>query len=256
MHAVCNLSIVPVRKEPSDKSELVSQLLFGETVEVMDMQDSWRKVRMLFDNYTGWIDKKQIINITDDELLKIKTSKTFISSDLVQLAIWDKNQICPVVLGSFLPAYQDHKFFIGETEYVFEGNVIENGIPDSSRLLEHAYMYMNSPYLWGGRSPFGIDCSGFTQMVYKLCGFSLNRDSFKQAEQGITINLLEESKAGDLAFFDNAEGKITHVGIILPGSQIIHASGRVRIEKLDHQGIFNEELKGYSHNLRLIKRNF
>ena len=256
MFAVCNLSLVPVRKEPSDKSEMVSQLLFGEMIEIINKQDNWRKVKMLYDGYIGWLDKKQIVPITDDEIQKIKNGKQVISGDLVQITIWNGNQICPVVLGSSLPMYNNHKFFIGSTEFIFDGNVVTANLPDISRLVENAYMYLNSPYLWGGRSPFGIDCSGFTQMVFKLCGISLLRDTVQQVEQGATINLIEESKAGDLAFFDNAEGKISHVGMIIPGNQIIHASGKVRVDRIDHQGIYNEESKSYSHNLRVIKRYF
>ena len=175
---------------------------------------------------------------------------------MVQIAVWNKNQICPVVIGSSLPLFNEHKFNFGGVDFTFDGNVIDSDKSDITRLLEHAYMYLNSPYLWGGRSPFGIDCSGFTQIVFKLCGIVLQRDARLQAEHGTTINLIEESKPGDLAFFDNAEGKISHVGIIIPGNQIMHASGRVRIDKIDHQGIYNEELKGYSHNLRVIKRYF
>ena len=256
MFAVCNLSLVPVRKEPADRSEMVSQLLFGEIVEIINKQDNWRKVKMLYDGYIGWLDKKQIVPVTDNEIQKIKNGKQVISGDLVQITIWNGNQICPVVLGSSLPMYNDHKFFIGTTEFIFDGNVVTASLPDISRLVENAYMYLNSPYLWGGRSPFGIDCSGLTQMIFKLCGISLLRDTGQQVEQGATINLIEESKAGDLAFFDNTEGKISHVGMIIPGNQIIHASGKVRVDRIDHQGIYNDESKSYSHNLRVIKRYF
>ena len=253
MYAICNLSIVPIRREPSDKSELVTQLLFGETVEVLDKQDNWRKIKIDYDNYIGWVNKKQVASISSEEFQKIKSATPVLSGDLVQLAVWNKNQICPVVIGSTLPMYKDRKFFIGDIEYNFEGNTIESKTPDVTRLLENSYMYLNAPYLWGGRSPFGVDCSGFTQMVFKLCGIKLLRDAWQQAEQGNTVNLVEESKPGDLAFFDNADGKISHVGIIVSGNQIIHASGKVRIDRIDHQGIFNVDSKSYTHNLRLIK---
>jgi cell wall-associated NlpC family hydrolase len=140
-------------------------------------------------------------------------------------------------------------------EYTYDGSVKTLTRPDRSQLLENAYMYLNAPYLWGGRSPFGVDCSGFTQMVYKMSGLPIRRDAWQQAEQGVTINLLEEALPGDLAFFDNAEGRITHVGILLPGNKIIHASGRVRIDKIDHHGIFNETQQKYTHKLRVIKRH-
>ena len=256
MFALSNLSMIPVRSEPSDRSEMVSQLLFGETVEVIDKHDSWRRIRIYHDDYIGWVDKKQIISIDDDENKKIISGATSVSLDIVQIIIFNQSQIIPIVLGSTLPSYYDKKFRIATTEYLFDGNVKTFTAPDPEKVIEHAYIYLNAPYLWGGRSPFGIDCSGYTQMVYKLCGILLKRDSQQQAQQGNTIHLLEESKAGDLAFFDNAEGKIVHVGIILSNNKIIHASGKVHVDKLDHQGIFNVELNKYTHNLRLIKRFF
>ena len=121
-------------------------------------------------------------------------------------------------------------------------------------MADSAYTFINAPYLWGGRSPLGIDCSGFTQVVYKLAGQKLQRDAYQQADQGITLGFIEEAEAGDLAFFDNDEGKIIHVGILLGQGKIIHASGKVRIDRIDHQGIFNEETGKYSHKLRIIKR--
>lgn len=256
MYAITHLSLVSVRKEPSDKSEMVSQLLFGDMVEVMETKANWSKIRMFYDDYIGWIDKKQVISITKDQMNEIITSVPFVSTDLFQIVIWKQNQICPIVMASSLPLYDDHKFFMGQTEYSYEGTAVEASTAQPQKLLEQSYMYLNSPYLWGGRSPMGIDCSGLTQMVFKLCGMKLKRDAWQQAEQGETINLIDESKPGDLAFFHNAEGKISHVGIILPGNHIIHAHGKVRIDKIDHVGIYNSENSEYSHDLKLIKRFF
>lgn len=256
MIAICPLSIVPVRKEPSDRSEMVTQLLFGEFAEVLDKQDSWRKIKMLADGYTGWVDKKQLLGLEDADAAQLQIQPLSVSLDIVQLVVWNTHHVVPVVLGSSLPGFHDKKFHFANTDFLYEGNVATLSHPDTSRLLEHAYMYINAPYLWGGRSPFGIDCSGFTQMVYKLCGLSLRRDAWQQAEQGEVINLLEEARAGDLAFFDNAEGKIVHVGILMHNDAIIHSSGKVRIDKIDHQGIFNAETQKYSHNLRLIRRMY
>jgi cell wall-associated NlpC family hydrolase len=256
MYAICNLSMIPIRSEASDRSEMVSQLLFGESVEVIDKHDSWRKIKTQYDDYIGWIDKKQVMGITDDEHTRIISRHSTVTLDIVQIVIFNQSNIIPVVLGSTLPSYQEKKFSMGETSFSYDGNVRTFAAPEPEKLIEHAYMYLNAPYLWGGRSPFGIDCSGYTQMVFKLCGIFLKRDSQQQAQQGRTINLLEEAKPGDLAFFDNADGKIVHVGIVLPNRKIIHASGKVHIDKLDQQGIFNEETNKYTHTLRLIKRMF
>ena len=255
MFAICNLSVIPVRAEASDKSEMTSQLLFGETMEVIDKKDNWRKVRLLHDDYIGWVDVKQVIQLGDDEVAALRMTPPSVTFDIVQLVIYEKHHIIPIVLGSTLPSYSAPRLHFAGMEYTYEGTVRTLEKPQPGQVVENAYMYLNAPYLWGGRSPFGIDCSGFTQMVFHLCGMRLRRDAIQQAEQGTTVNLLEESRAGDLAFFDNADGRITHVGICLPENRIIHASGRVRIDKLDHHGIFNETLQKYTHKLRLLKRH-
>jgi len=157
-------------------------------------------------------------------------------------------------MGSTLPFYSNKSLSFGGNKYSFEGNTVLASAKRPENITLQAQLYLNSPYLWGGKSPFGIDCSGLTQIVYKMCGYQLRRDANQQAEQGETISFLEECKPGDLAFFDNEDGKIIHVGIITHGNNIIHASGKVRLDKLDHQGIFNGETKKYSHNLRLLKR--
>jgi hypothetical protein len=200
------------------------------------------------------VDFKQLLEISDEEFDKITRHKPFVSSDLLQLAIWNNKQICPLVIGSSLPLYSDHKFHLAQTEYVFEGNVIDTSVARPEHLVEQAYMFLNSPYQWGGRSPFGIDCSGLTQIIFKLCGIGLRRDAAQQAEQGDLVNFIDESHPGDLAFFSNEEGKIVHVGMVVQSRHIIHASGRVRIDALDHEGIFNQELNKYTHKLRLIRR--
>lgn len=253
MFGICNLSVIPVRKEASDTSEMVTQLLFGEHFEILERRDPWRKIRISQDGYEGWIDAKQMIGISDDEAKLIQQSASYVTLDLVQIVIYNQTQMIPVVSGSTLPRYKDKKFKIGETEYSFDGTVRLSTSPDKKMIIESAYMYINSPYLWGGRSPFGIDCSGFTQVVYKLCGIRLKRDAWQQAEQGIAVPALDEAMPGDLAFFANDSGKITHVGILLPQHKIIHASGKVRVDKIDQQGIFNEEKNAYTHTLKLIK---
>lgn len=254
MKAITNLSIVPVRKEPSDKSEMVTQLLFGEVFTVISEKESWREVCINVDNYKGWIDWKQMQPLSDSEAEIIHSQSATLTFDIVQIVKFGKNKMLPIVLGSSLPNYNDKIFSFSDINFSYEGLVKKLSSPDKTLIIENAFMYLNAPYLWGGRSPFGIDCSGFTQMVYKLSGIALMRDASQQALQGRTLNTLEETLPGDLAFFDNADGNIIHVGIILPGNKIIHSSGRVRIDRIDEKGIFNDMLQKYTHELRLFKR--
>lgn len=254
MFAICNLSLVPVRKESSDKSEMVTQLLFGDLIEILDKQKTWFKIKVIADDYPGWIDQKQVSFITEEEKDLYQLNSSFLSNDILQIAILNNSEMCTIVKGSTLPFYSNKTLTFGGNKYSFEGNTIDGSSKRPEQITLQAQLYLNSPYLWGGKSPFGIDCSGLTQMVYKMCGYQLRRDAIQQSEQGETISFLEECKPGDLAFFDNDEGKIIHVGIITHGNNIIHASGKVRLDKLDHQGIFNSETKKYSHKLRLLKR--
>jgi len=264
-YGICNLSIVPIRKEPSDQAEMVSQLLFGETFKIIPIairsEKKWLKIQTTFDQYEGWIDEKQFLPVNEKYFTDISQMKVAITMDLVHPATTDNSYI-PIVIGSSLSNFDGVNFQLLKQKFHYNGQAI---IPDNSNInllliSKIANKYLNAPYLWGGRSPFGIDCSGFTQMVFKLIGISLKRDAYQQAEQGRIINFVEESQEGDLAFFENEERKIIHVGIILNNTEnpsarnIIHASGKVRIDKLDHHGIYNISTKKYSHRLRIIKR--
>jgi hypothetical protein len=255
MYGICNLSIVPVRAEPSDRSELVSQLLLGEHFTILETQPKWIKIQNAWDNYVGWISKKQFDSITEAQFAELHISHPQMVADIAHVIVHQfTKETMAVVMGSVLPHYAKHAFFLGKEAYKYEGG-LQGIAPKNVRLaiVEAAYLYLNSPYLWGGKTPFGIDCSGLTQMVYKLCGFKILRDASQQSMMGSPLSFIEEALPGDLAFFDNEEGKIIHVGIVLKNNRIIHASGSVRIDKLDHQGIFNEQTKSYTHNLRVIK---
>ena len=256
MYGICNVSLAPVRKEADDRSEMVTQLLFGETFEVIGKQKQWRKIVTTSDSYEGWIDEKQFAELSLKEIETLKAAPETFTIDLVQLAVHNATTMLPLLIGSRLPAYMGHTFTVGETPYTFDGHVktVDHTPAMRSGIVETAYVYINAPYLWGGKSPFGIDCSGFTQMVYKLNGITLKRDANQQAEQGETLSFIAEAQPGDLAFFDNEEGRITHVGIVLSNSKIIHASGKVRIDNLDQHGIYNEDKKTYTHKLRVIKK--
>ncbi|HNQ12850.1 MAG TPA: C40 family peptidase [Bacteroidia bacterium] len=252
-YGICPLTVVPLRAEPSDKSEMVSQLLFGEHYQVMLSQNNWLQIKCGYDEYEGWIAANQHCETSLQIYNELSASNSFLNFDLVQLLIKGKF-MQTIVIGSTLPYFDGKNCYINQDKLTFEGNAKMPMQAEKSILVENAFMYLNSPYLWGGRSPLGIDCSGFTQMVYKLSGIRLKRDARLQAEQGKTINLLAESNPGDLVFFDNEEGNIVHVGILINKENIIHSSGQVRVDKIDHHGIYDAEQKKYSHKLRVIKR--
>jgi cell wall-associated NlpC family hydrolase len=252
---VCCLSVIPVRADVSDKSEMVSQLLFGETFSILSSSKGWTKIAIDHDSYEGWIDEKQFISLSSKERSQIQSNPKYYSTDLVH-DINQKNDFSfPILSGSTLYNASSLEFTLGEKTYSFNGNTINADIqPTAAQLIMNAQLYLNSPYLWGGRTPLGIDCSGFVQVVARLSGVSLPRDTRQQVNEGELINLISEAQPGDLAFFENAEGRIIHVGILLDNAQIIHASGKVRIDTIDHQGIFRKDTQKYSHQLRVIKR--
>ena len=218
---ICNLSIVPLRIESSDRSEMVSQLIYGDLFEIIESKKNWSKIRLHFDSYEGWVDNKQFVPISEADFLKLKNEPTSYSADLIDYVSAETGLI-PVPIGASLNC-------INFLNHQYEGNTL-SGTKNKSNLVETAFLYLNAPYLWGGKTPFGIDCSGFTQMVYKLNGYSLLRDASLQATQGDALSFIEESEPGDLAFFDNEESVITHVGIIMKDNYIIHAHGKVRID--------------------------
>ncbi len=255
---ICIISIIPIRSEPSHKSEMVSQLLFGELFQVQDKQKEWTYIKCVSDNYEGWISSGQAHYISEEEFKKLNNAPAMYCHELIQIVSYeDGRKNIPICAGSTLYGAGDELFeisgiqfqYLGEYEY--QRNQTKSDI--RQKVLITAYMYHNAPYLWGGRSPFGIDCSGFTQIIYKIHGIHLLRDASQQASQGETLNLISEAKPGDLVFFDNEEGEIIHTGILINNNLIIHASHKVRIDPLDHFGIYNEGLRQYTHKLRLIK---
>ncbi len=251
MFAICNLAIIPLRAETSDRSEIVSQVLFGEHFEILETYNQWSKIRLQYDDYEGWVDSKQYQIISEKSFKELSKDAIILNSDLVEYVSNPTNVLLPIPLGASLSFL--HHSDINVDHYEFEG-MRANGIKPKSDLISCAFMYLNAPYLWGGKTPFGIDCSGLTQMVYKLNGYKLLRDASQQASQGEALSFIEESEPGDLAFFDNEEGKIIHVGIIMENNYIIHASGKVRIDRLDHLGIYNAEQNRHTHRLRVIKK--
>lgn len=251
MFGICNLAIIPLRLEPSDRSETVSQVLFGEHFEILEQMKQWSKIKVQFDDYEGWVDSKQYQIISESEFHQLSEDAIVLNADLLEYISGINNLLFPIPLGSSI-SFLNHPE-INTASFSFDGTRI-SGIQQKNNLLNTAFMYLNAPYLWGGKTPFGIDCSGFTQMVYKLNGYKLFRDASQQALQGESLSFIEESEPGDLAFFDNEDGNIIHVGIIMQDNYIIHASGKVRIDRLDHLGIYNAEANRHTHKLRVIKK--
>lgn len=251
MYGICNLGNIPLRAEASDRSEIVSQVLFGEHFEILERQQQWARIRVQYDSYEGWVDSKQYKEISAGQYEVLCANPTVLNSDLVEYVTAPNNYLMPIPLGASLSFLNYPE--INSEHLDFEGLRV-SGTKPKSNLIPTSFLYLNAPYLWGGKTPFGIDCSGLTQMVYRLNGYQLPRDASQQALVGEALSFIEESEPGDLAFFDNEEGRIIHVGLIMENNYIIHASGKVRIDRLDHLGIYNPETKRHTHKLRVIKK--
>lgn len=231
---ICIVTVAPIRAENSDKAEIVTQMLFGESADILEVNKNWTKIKMHYDGYEGWMDTKQIKAVSEAELSQRKT--TVITEDFSSVMMKDGKTL--LSMGS-------------EVEFPAVSSRRSHDLRESIALT--AKEFINIPYLWGGKSFFGVDCSGFTQLVFKVNNVKLPRDAYQQAEVGEDLTFVEEAKPGDLAFFENSEGRIIHVGIMLENQKIIHASGKVRIDTLDSTGIFNQELNKHTHKLRFLK---
>ncbi len=251
---ICRLSVVQVRATPSDKAEVVTQLLFGDhyTVTGVSEDEKWVRIQLYFDGYEGWVDIKQHTPISDAYFDQINNADYKICTDLTSTILYKKHHTA-IVIGSILPI-STNEIFKMEEQLAFNGEAKSLGAKrDTDFLKQIAFKYLNAPYQWGGRSPFGIDCSGFTQSVLRICGYDLPRDAWQQEKHGLTVKFGEHEQ-GDLAFFKSKEGKIVHVGILLKDNEIIHASGKVRVDLFTEKGIMHNESKQLTHDLASIKR--
>lgn len=255
-HGFCNTSIAALRAEPTDRAEMVTQLFFGEMFTVLEESIKWAFIRNERDNYNGWIDRKQFSPISESSYTTARLRPVAFPKNLVTVLKHTGTQDeTKILFGTPLPLNNKDMVEIDRNMWEIKGEIFHRPIKnDRENIVKLATSFLNAPYLWGGKTHFGMDCSGLTQTVYNMEGITLPRDAYLQAMEGETVNLIEESLPGDLLFFDNQEGKIIHVGILAFNNTIIHASGRVRIDPVDHYGIFNKETQSYSHKLRIIKR--
>lgn len=255
--AVNLMSVVPVYKSPNKATEMVSQVLFGECVKILDARNNWLLVADMHHHQMGWVHEDMLRFLSDEDYRQLSGKPVFYNADLVQL-LENKTRRSGflVPFGSHLFAEENHEFDLLDDVFIFHGNVLGKDDFSAQAMIKHALLFENSPYLWGGKTTLGIDCSGFTQLIYKLSGINLPHSAEEQALKGQHISFLEESLPGDLVFFDNEEGEIIHVGILLDKESIIHAFRKVRTDRIDHHGIFDQHNKKYTHKLRIIKRLF
>ena len=239
-YGIVNLNLVPIRKKDNAKSEMISQLFFGETVQVISRCNNWSLVISNLDNYQGWVRTSHFLSIPKSHYIKINSKKKKFSSTEISI---HKNKLKEYTIpaGSLISNCKYLGFDCNSNNTKFHG------------LEQIALSFLNSPYLWGGKTKFGVDCSGFVQSVFKIYGKILPRDSYQQAVVGVEVNL-ENSKIGDLAFFGKKIDEITHVGILISSRKIIHSSGKVRIDGMINKGILNVDSKKISHKLQFIRR--
>lgn len=243
-----HLSVVPIREAADPNSLMVSQLLYGDLFKIKEERKLVSKIQLVFDGFEGWVKNDQIRKITEEEFQSLKSSKNLqINAEFLSYVTNRNSELIPICLGSRIDV-------IEVLDHTLEERIEPKNTWSKEDLVDTALLYLNSPYLQGGKTPFGIDSSGFTQMVYKINGQKLLRTTEGQSTQGEPLSFIEESEPGDLAFFDDSDGTIDHVGIILKDNYIIHSSGHVRIDRLDHTGIFNVDKRIYTHNLRVIKK--
>jgi len=247
IYAFCHLAVIPVRAEHSDPSEIVTQMLFGEKCIILEEYNQWRKIQLKHDGYEGWVDEKQLLIIPMEDF-NDDAGEYFVSEQNIQLE--GPKGILNILRGSILYLASDSKNFkIGKYNF----SLIKDSLGKFESVEAVAKSYLNAPYLWGGRNPFGIDCSGFTQLVFRFFNFELKRDASQQVHQGEVLSF-DRIKPNDLVFFENAKGKIHHVGIYLGNDEIIHAHGCVRIDNLSLSGITSKDTGKLTHSFHGIRR--
>ena len=251
---ICIVPAAPLRKEEAHRSEMISQVLFGELAEAIEEIQSFTKIRCAFDGYEGWCQSNQLAVITEAQANSFSKAITPDWDSLISV----NHHPMHIPIGSSVGILKNGQAVLDKFTITYSGKSFdpETVVISADAIKAKAFQYLNTPYLWGGRSVYGIDCSGFVQQVFRYFNIILPRDAYQQAGVGEAVGFLQETQCGDLAYFDNEEGRITHVGMMLSADTIIHASGKVRIDKIDNMGIVNGDTGERTHRLRIIKRYF
>ena len=236
-YGIIDLNIVPVRKKNNAKSEMINQLFFGESITIIKTKEKWSFIISNIDNYQGWIRNLHFKLIKKNEYKILSENDSLFSKSEIII----KNDACEITIptGSLLSSV---KFL----NYYYTNEVA------SKSLLETIKSFINSPYLWGGKTKYGVDCSGLIQTIFKTLNIILPRDAKEQSDVGVEIE--EGYKLGDLAFFGKNLNNITHVGIFVDNETVVHAYGRVRMDKINNEGIYNNEEKRVTHFLQKVNR--
>ena len=254
-YGICTLSCIPLRMRPDERSSVVSQMLFGECFEILKYKTKkWIKILCEWDGSIGWVDAFQVTRITEKQF-DAYTGDRSVALELSQIAFSEQRGI-NLLLGSSLPLYDGISFRCAEEKFTYSGQALRpvDQVWKRDFVEKIARKYLHTPYCLRGRSPFGIDSAGYVQILAKILNVRLPRMVHDQIQVGEQIDFVEQARLGDIAFFENKEGEIHHTGFVLDDGMIIHAYGSVRIDKLDHQGIYHKPLKKYTHHLRVIKR--
>lgn len=265
MRGIALHSVVPVRTKASEAAEQNTQMLFAETCDILSARGNWTKVHLHLDGQEGWVDSKMISPLTDEEYLSLphqgELEGACIKMPMTYAVSMNNGQTIPLSAGTRLPDYHDGQFTLLGVNFRIDPTMVAEKAPELTQdnLLQVVRFFLNIPYLWGGKNAMGMDCSGFTQTIMRIFGRHLLRNASEQATQGQAIQSLRDVQAGDLLFFDHADQdpertNISHVGIAIDGERIIHCSGRVKVEKLDANGIYSAECGRYTHHLHSIRR--